>query len=105
MANKKTLERAVEEAEYYPTTTRRVRSSEIMGKPRGTITPDQWPQWRDQNDAAQAADLEDVRATSEIGNKNSDRRLKDFARGGSVRAPSFARGGPVLNSKSYSKGK
>ncbi len=28
-----------------------------------------------------------------------------YARGGSVRAPSFARGGPVLNVKDYSKGK
>ena len=28
-----------------------------------------------------------------------------YARGGVIRAPSFAKGGPVLNSKSYAKGK
>ena len=98
MASKKgTLERAVEEQEVYPTTTRRVRSSEIMGKPRGTITPDQYDQWRGQNEAATKADIEDTDAAIDISGKNFRNRMSDYKRGGKV--AKYSKGGKVISSK------
>jgi hypothetical protein len=100
MASKKgTLERAVEEQEGFPTTTRRVRSSEIMGKPRGTITPDQWDQWTNQNKAAHDADMEDLASSTQTGIANMNRRIPDYKKGGAVRG--YCKGGKVISSKNY----
>jgi hypothetical protein len=85
MADKKTksLEYAVDEAEFIPKTSIRPRSPELMGQ---RIRPSQWDQYTDQNEAARAADLEDISAASKIGFKNMDRRISGerYAKGGGV---------------------
>lgn len=85
MADKKTksLEYAVDEAEFTPKTSIRPRSHELMGR---NFSSDRINQYLDQNKAARAADLEDISAASKIGMKNSDRRIygPDYAKGGGV---------------------
>tara|TARA_R110000868_G_scaffold77432_2_gene221694 strand:+ start:1840 stop:2166 length:327 start_codon:yes stop_codon:yes gene_type:complete len=85
MADKKTksLEYAVDEAELIPESSIRPRSHQLMGQ---RISPGQMDQYLNQNKAAKAADLEDIRAAYKIGMKNSDRRIygPDYAKGGGV---------------------